>query len=251
VFCMKRMARLAAVSLMLVLAAPAPASPLRVAVASNFRHAMEALADRFENDTGQTLTLAFGSSGKHYAQIRNGAPFDAFFAADSERPRRLEEEGAAVPDTRFTYARGRLLLWSARAGYVDEHGEVLRTGSFRHLAIANPDLAPYGAAARETLTALGLWEGLQDRLVRGENIGQTYQFVSSGNAELGFIAQSLLAWPGHPATGSWMIVPQSLYRPIEQQAVLLRDSEAGRAFMDYMRTPAAGALIREYGYEAP
>lgn len=248
---MRNIARLVAAFLMLALAAPAPASQLRVAVASNFRHAMEALADRFENDTGQTLTLAFGSSGKHYAQIRNGAPFDAFFAADSERPRRLEQAGTAVPGTRFTYARGRLVLWSARPGYVDAGGDVLRTGTFRHLAIANPDLAPYGAAAREALTALGLWDSLQDRLVRGENIGQTYQFVSSGNAELGFIAQSQLAWPGHPATGSWMIVPQRLYRAIEQQALLLRDSEAGRALLDYMRTPAAAALIRDYGYEAP
>lgn len=244
---------IALLSVILIAAGPVRAAetPLNVAVASNFRTAMGALVASFEEKTGHTVNLAFGSSGKHYAQIRNGAPFDAFFAADTDRPVRLEAEEIALPGSRFTYALGRLVLWSPQPGYVDSAGAVLRNGKFRHLAIANPDLAPYGAAAREALQSLGLWKTLQSRLVRGENIGQAYQFVHSGNAELGFISQSLLAWPGHPARGSWMIVPQDLYAPIEQQAVLLRDSEVARALMAFVRSPEARALIEAYGYEAP
>ena len=250
---LRTLAFCACVAIFVALPAPSAqgASTVRVAVASNFRYAMAALADRFESSTGDSVEAAFGSSGKHYAQIRNGAPFDAFFAADAERPQRLEDDGVAVRGTRFTYALGQLVLWSPRKGYVDAGGSVLRSGDFRHIAIANPDLAPYGAAAHEALVALGLWDALQDRLVRGENIAQAYQFVRSGNAELGFIAQSLLEFPGHSAGGSAMTVPPSLYSPIEQQAVLIRDTAAARAFLEYTRSPEGRALIRAYGYGTP
>lgn len=224
---------------------------LRIATASNFRHTMTALASRFEAETGQTVTPVFGSSGKHYAQIRNGAPFDAFFAADSERPQLLENEGFAVAGSRFTYAVGKLVLWSPRAGLVDNSGKVLRQGKFRHLAIANPKLAPYGRAAREILEEMDLWTGIQARLVRGENVAQAFQFVHSGNAELGFVAWSQVLQTTKPVAGSYWLAPQSSYQPIEQQAVLLKDTAAARAFMAFMRGDEATDLIKNDGYETP
>ena len=227
------------------------ADEIRVAVASNFRPAMTAAAERFRHGSGHVVTLIPGSTGKHYAQIRNGAPFDAFYAADSERPSRLEREQRSVPGSRFTYAVGRLVLWSPDAGLVDPGGEVLASGRFRHLAIANPDLAPYGAAARSVLRSLGLWELLAPRLVRGENIAQVFQFVISGNAELGFVARSQLETPGSEFAGSSWQPPPELYPPIEQQAVLLRDTPAGRAFMRFMQGEEARAIIRAYGYDSP
>lgn len=230
---------------------PAQADGLRVAVASNFRLAMSAAALSFEQLSGHQVTLISGSTGKHYAQIVNGAPFDALFAADAERPRRMEAEQRIVPNSRFTYAIGKLVLWSATESLVDSGGLILHYGSFDHLAIANPDLAPYGAAARQTLQALGLWEELSPRLVRGENIGQTFQFVSSGNAEIGFVARAQLSIPGSDFSGSAWEPPQALYDPIEQQAVLLRDTPVGRDFMVFMRGEEARALIRAYGYDVP
>lgn len=230
---------------------PALADELRVAVASNFRPAMTALAERFEQRSRHRITLIHGSTGKHYAQIVNGAPFDAFFAADKTRPLRLEAEQRIVPGSRFTYAMGKLVLWSPDPGRVDGAGRVLRDGSFNHLAIANPDLAPYGAAARQVLQRLGYWQPLSGRLVRGENIGQTFQFVVSGNAELGLVARAQLVDRGRALTGSSWEPPQSLYDPIEQQAVLLRDSAAGREFMAYVQSVEARALIRSNGYDVP
>jgi molybdate transport system substrate-binding protein len=241
----------AAVFLTILLAPPSLlADEVRVAVASNFRPAMNATVERFEQQSGHEVTLVSGSTGKHYAQIVNGAPFDAFFAADAARPRRLETEQRIVPGSRFTYAIGELVLWSPDPARIDAEGRVLRTGAFAHLAIANPGLAPYGAAARQVLQRLGLWELLAERLVRGENIGQTFQFVITGNAELGFVARAQLAQ--QPAFGgsSWE-PPQSLYDPIEQQAVLLRDSPAGQAFMAFVKSEEARALIRAYGYDVP
>jgi molybdate transport system substrate-binding protein len=232
-------------------ALPLQADEIRVAVASNFRQALAAAAARFDEDSGHEVVLIPGSTGKHYAQIRNGAPFDAFFAADVERPRRLEEEGRCVAGSRFTYAVGQLVLWSPDAGMVDPEGAVLRSDRFRHLAIANPDLAPYGAAARAVLQALGLWDALAPKLVRGENIGQTFQFVISGNAELGFVARAQLEAPGYEAAGSAWQPPRELYPPIEQQAVLLKDSPAGRAFMAFMQGEEARAIVRAYGYDSP
>jgi molybdate transport system substrate-binding protein len=227
------------------------ADELRVAVASNFRHAMNALADRFEAQTGHEVTVIVGSTGKHYAQIANGAPFDAFFSADVERPLRLEREQRIAPDSRFTFAVGKLVLWSPSEGFVDAEGRVLLTDAFDHLAIANPQLAPYGAAAREVLESLGLWERLGGKLVRGENIGQTFQFVASGNADLGFVSRAQLETPGRAFGGSGWEPPQSYYSPIEQQAVLLRDTATGRAFLTFVQTEEGRALIRAYGYDVP
>lgn len=246
-------ARIVRVVLMAALLAPLslPAGEIRVAVASNFRVAMADLAKRFEANTGHEVTVIPGSSGKHYAQIVHGAPFDAFFSADAERPMRLERERRIHPGSRFTYAIGKLVLWSAREDFVDPEGEVLRAGAFEHLAIANPQLAPYGAAAREVLQSLGIWQPLAARLVRGENIGQTFQFVVSGNADLGFVSRAQLRIPGRDFGGSAWDPPQSLYGRIEQQAVLLKDSGAARAFLAFVQSEASRALIRAYGYDVP
>jgi molybdate transport system substrate-binding protein len=226
------------------------ADEIRVATASNFRDTMSALANQFEQVSEHEITLIFGSTGKHFAQIMNGAPFDAFFAADSKRPERLEVENRAVPGSRFTYARGKLVLWSPAADFVDSRGEILEHGDFRHLVIANPELAPYGQAAREVLEELGLWQDLGERLVRGENIGQAFLFVSSGNAEMGFIAWSQLKRNDLPVKGSFWLVPENLYRPIEQQAVLLNDNEAAHAFMSFIRSSTAVGIISAHGYES-
>ena len=234
----------------LMLSAAATADEIRVAVASNFGPAMQAIATDFEAETGHRVILSSGSTGKHYAQIRSGAPFDAFFAADERRPELLEQAGLGVAGSRFTYARGRLVLWSPRASYVDTAGEALRRG-FRHLAIANPRLAPYGRAAQQVLQALGLWETVAARLVRGQNLGQTFQFVASGNAELGFIAYAQIRQADGTLSGSHWDVPQGLYAPITQQALLLRDAAAGRALLAYVRSEPARAIIADYGYTPP
>jgi molybdate transport system substrate-binding protein len=236
------------VTIILGLEGTALGAEVRVAVASNFAGPVKAIAERFEAARGHAVVLSVASTGKLYAQIRNGAPFQVFLAADAERPRLLEEEGFGLPGSRFTYALGRLVLWSPAPGYVDPAGEVLAEGDFRHLAIANPRLAPYGRAARESLENLGLWQALQGRLVRGENIGQTFQFVQSGNAELGLVARSQVEQPGARMAGSRWDVPETLHAPIEQQAVLLADHGAARAFLAYLRGEEARALIHSYGY---
>ncbi len=227
------------------------AEEIRVAVASNFSGAIKALAARFEADSGHKVTPVFGSTGKHYAQIINGAPFDAFFAADKKRPELLEQEGMALPGSRFTYAIGKVVLWSPKAGYVDAQGDVLLTGNFTYLAIANPRLAPYGRAAEEILRARGLWDELNARMVRGENIGQTFQFVRSGNAALGFVAGSQVRSLGHPLQGSLWEVPQGLYTPVEQQAVLIKENVVARAFLSFVKSDESRALVREFGYATP
>ena len=227
------------------------ADEIRVAVASNFRDAMTALASQFEQASAHQITLIFGSTGKQFAHIRNGAPFDAFFSADSERPELLEHDGLAVPGSRFTYAVGKLVLWSSRAGYVDPDGNILERGDFAHLAIANPGLAPYGRAARETLEALDLWNELGNRLVRGENIAQAFQFVNSGNAELGLVAWSQLRRNDATIGGSYWLVPEHYYRPIEQQAILLQDTLAARLFMSFIRSDESVKIIRAHGYDLP
>ena len=224
---------------------------LQVAVSSNFADAATRIADRFEEKTGRKVSLSFGSSGKHFTQIRNGAPFDLFLSADTLRPALLEQEGLAVYGSRHTYAVGKLVLWSPTIGYVDSEGRVLSDGAFRFLAIAHPDLAPYGRAAREVLQAKGLWEDLSDRIVRGENISQAYHFVTSGNAELGFVAASQVIRPGKQFQGSLWAVPDSLYTPIEQQVVLLRDVEAARDFLEFVKSEEAVQIIHDFGYDTP
>jgi molybdate transport system substrate-binding protein len=227
------------------------AGEIRVAVASNFAGAMREVAQQFEQDYGHDVKLVFGSTGKHYAQIVNGAPFDAFFAADVERPELLEKEQRIQPGSRSTYAFGSLALWSREATLVDEAGKILERGDFRRLAIANPRLAPYGRAAQQVLEGRGLWLSLQPRLVRGENIGQAFQFVASGNAELGFVALSQLIQSDRHKRGSMWRIPEDLYAPIEQQAVLLTQDPAAQAFMDFVQGEPARAIIRAHGYGTP
>ncbi len=209
------------------------------------------LGAAFERESGHRVVVIAGSTGKLYAQIRHGAPFDVFFAADSRRPALLEQEGVAVRGSRFTYALGRLVLWSPAPGVVDREGTVLREGDFRHLALANPKLAPYGRAARQVMRRLGVWSGLAGRLVRGENVGQAFQFVVSGNAALGFVAWSQIVGDDGTAKGSFWIPDAALHEPIEQQAVLVRDSPAGRALLKFVRGAEGRAIIVRHGYALP
>ncbi len=240
-----------AMALLLLHGSTVFAAQVQVAVASNFTAPMQEIAARFERDTGHQARLAFGASGKFYAQIRNGAPFEVLLSADDTTPQRLEQEGAAIPGSRFTYAVGRLVLWSPTAGAVQDGPELLRNGDFRHLAVANPKTAPYGAAALATLEQLGLAETLRGRLVQGENIAQTYQFVVSGNAQLGFVALSQVAKDGEITTGSGWIVPTDYHAPIRQDAVLLtkgKDNPAAKALLVYLAQPQIRELIQSYGY---
>lgn len=224
------------------------ADDLRVAVAANFAGVAQKLGRQFEMETGHDVTLVFGSTGKHYAQILNGAPFDIFLAADVEHPRLLEEQGKIIAGTRHTYAFGRIVLWSADDTLIDPEGAVLGRGQFHRLAIADPVLAPYGRAAREALVALGYWERLEARIVRGKNISQVFQFVSTGNAQLGIVAASQVLPDDSDRRGSLWIIPEALYAPIEQQVVLLRDRPAGRAFLAFLASEAARAVMRTNGY---
>lgn len=230
----------------------AHAGEVQVAVAANFAGPMEKLAAQFQKDTGHKAILASGATGKFYAQIRNGAPFEVLLSADDETPARLAAEGHAVAKSRFTYAVGRLVLWSAKTNYVDAAGAVLKTGNFKHLAIANPKTAPYGAAAVAVIDKLGLTAHLQPRLVQGENIAQAFQFASTGNAELGFVAQAQVWRDGKFTAGSGWIVPATMHAPIRQDAALLikgARNPAAQALLDYLRSDKAKALIRAYGYE--
>lgn len=232
----------------------AQADTVQVAVAANFSGPMQRIAADFERETGHKALVSIGATGKFYAQIKNGAPFEVLLAADEATPARLEAEGAAVAGTRFAYAIGQLVLWSARPGFVDAAGEVLRKGDFRHLAIANPKTAPYGAAAVQTLEALKLNDALAPRFVQGENIAQTQQFVATGNAELGFVALSQVWRDGRIAEGSGWIVPAGMHAPIRQDAVLLvpgRDRPAALALLRYLRGEAARGVIRGFGYALP
>lgn len=228
------------------------AEEVQVAVAANFTAPMQAIAAEFAKDTGHQAKLAFGATGKFYAQISNGAPFDVFLAADDTTPARMEKGLLVVPGSRFTYARGKLVLWSAREGFVDGKGAVLKQGNFKHVSIANPKTAPYGAAAVQSLTKLGLLAAIQPRFVQGENISQTYQFISTGNAELGFVALSQVSKDGRISSGSAWIVPAELYEPILQDAVILARSKANpaaQALVQYLRGDKARAIIKAYGYE--
>ena len=219
-----------------------------MAVAANFAKSAERLAEAFTAESGHQLTISTGSTGALAAQIRNGAPFTLFLAADAERPAELEAAGLTVPGTRFTFAVGRLVLWTPDPRWnLADPAAALSDPALRQLAIANPKPAPYGRAAQETLTALGLWEAIEPKLVRGADIAQTFQFVASGNADLGFVALSQVV---DQSGGRWD-VPQNLYTPIRQQAVLLRpgkDNAAAKAFLDFLRSQAGQAIIRGAGY---
>ena len=242
------------ISFILALAgtALAQADEVKVAVAANFTAPMQKIAAEFEKDTGHKAQLAFGSTGKFYAQIRNGAPFEILLAADDTTPEKLEKEGAAVAGSRFTYAIGKLVLWSAKPGFVDDKGEVLKKGDFKHISVANPKLAPYGQAAVETLTALKLLDTLQPKFVTGENISQTHQFAATGNAELGFVALSQVMKDGKITEGSAWIVPAEMYQPIRQDAVLIgaaKDKPAAQALMKYLASDKVKAFIKTFGYD--
>lgn len=228
------------------------AEEVQVAVAANFTAPMKLIAADFEKDTGHKTVLSFGATGKFYAQITNGAPFDVFLAADTETPAKLEKEGAAVSGSGFTYATGRLVLWSAKPGVVDDKGAVLLRGDFKHLAIAAPKLAPYGAAAIETMTKVGLLPSLEPKLVQGESIGQTFSMIASGNAELGFVALSQVYEDGKIKSGSAWTVPTNLHSPIRQDAVLLtraKNNQAAVQLVAYLKTEKAKNVIRSFGYE--
>lgn len=228
------------------------ADEVQVAVAANFTAPIQAIAKAFEKDTGHKLIAAYGATGQFYAQIRNGAPFEVFLAADDSTPAKLEQEKAIVPGSRFTYAIGTLALWSATPGYVDAKGEVLKKNAFKHLSIANPKTAPYGLAATQVLDKLKLTEATRPKLVEGQNITQAFQFVSTGNAELGFVALSQIYKDGKVESGSAWIVPSSLHAPIRQDAVILekgKDNPAAKALVDYLKGPKAAAVIKSYGYE--
>ncbi len=227
------------------------ADEVQVAVAANFTAPMQKIAADFEKETGHKAQLAFGATGKFYAQIKNGAPFEILLSADDTTPEKLEKEGAGVANSRFTYAIGTLVLWSPKAGFVDDKGEILSKGEFKHVSIANPKLAPYGQAAIEALTALKLVDAIQPKFVQGENIAQTHQFVATGNAELGFVALSQVMKDGKIAEGSGWIIPSSLHQPIRQDAVLLENGKgkpAALALMTYLRGDKAKAVIKSYGY---
>ncbi|MDR3087168.1 MAG: molybdate ABC transporter substrate-binding protein [Azoarcus sp.] len=229
----------------------AQADEISIAVAANFTAPATDIAAAFEKETGHKVTPSFGSTGQFYAQIGQGAPFDIFLAADDTTPAKLEKEGRTVAGSRFTYAIGTLVLWSAREGFVDARGEVLQKGAFEHLSIADPEKAPYGAAAVEALTRLKLWDALQAKLVKGNNISQAHQFVSTGNAELGFVALSQVYKEGKVTGGSAWIVPAELYEPIRQDAVILtkgKDNAAAAAFIAFLKGQKGGEIIKSYGY---
>ncbi len=244
--------RLIAPVLTLLLSVSAHAAEVSVAVAANFTAPMKTIAAEFAKDTGHQAKPSYGSSGKFYAQIKNGAPFQMFLSADDETPAKLTQEGMAMADSRYTYAIGTLVLWSAQPGYVDAKGDVLKNGQFNKIALANPKLAPYGKAAVEVLTGMGLQDSLAPKFVLGENIAQTWQFASTGNAELGFVALSQVMKDGKISSGSGWIVPAKLHTPIRQDAVILtvgKGNPAAEALVKYLKSDKVKTIIRGYGYD--
>ena len=230
------------------------AATVLVAVAANFSKPMTEIAAEFEKATGHSAKLSIGSSGKFVSQIEHGGPFEVLLSADEKASQRLEQSGLTVPGSNFVYALGRLVLWSAKPGYVDDQGKILTTGGFKHIALADPKLAPYGAAAVEVLKKLELFKKLEPLFVQGENIAQTFQFVSTANAELGFIALSQVIENGKIASGSSWIIPGDYYAPIRQGAVLLKkgaENPAALALLDFLKSAPALAIIQKYGYDLP
>jgi len=227
-----------------------------VTVASDFTKPMTEIAAAFEKATGHSAKLSFGSSGKSFAQIQSGAPFEVYLSASEKYPLELEKTGFAVPDSHFVYAVGKLVLWSATPGYVDDQGEILKTGGFKHIALADPSHAPYGVVADEVMKSLGVLDRLRPLFVMGENIAQTFQFVSTGNAELGFVglAQVINVNTGKIGSGSGWVIPDNLHSPFRQMAVLLKtgaENPAAHALMDFLKSPTALAIIEKYGFGLP
>ncbi|RRV22594.1 molybdate ABC transporter substrate-binding protein [Pseudomonas sp. o96-267] len=236
----------------LIFTSGAIADEVKVAVAANFTAPIQALAPAFEQATGHKLVASFGATGQFYAQIKNGAPFDVFLSADDSTPAKLESEGDTVPGSRFTYAIGSLVLWSADASYLDGSDAALKAGQFKHLSIANPKAAPYGLAATQVLDKLGLSDAVKSKLVEGQNITQAHQFVSTGNAELGFVALSQVYKDGQVSSGSAWIVPDDMYDPIKQDAVILKqgaNNPAAAALVEYLKGPEAAKVIKSFGYK--
>jgi molybdate transport system substrate-binding protein len=248
--------RLSILCLLLAFSLNSQAATTLVAVASDFTKPMNEIAAAFEKATGHEAKLSFGSSGKAFAQIQSGAPYEIYLSASEKYPIELEKSGFAVIDSRFVYAIGKLVLWSARPGYVEDQGEILKTGDFKHIALADPAHAPYGVVAEEVMKNLGVLEKLEPLFVMGENISQTFQFVSSGNAELGFVglAQVIDADTGKIGSGSGWIIPDNLHSPFRQSAVLLKkgtENPAALALMDFLKSPPALAIIQKYGFGLP
>lgn len=227
-----------------------------VAVAADFTKPMTEIATEFQKATGHEAKLSFGSSGKAFAQIQSGAPFEVYLSASEKYPVELEKAGLIVPGSRFVYAIGKLVLWSATQGYVDDKGEVLKTGNFKHIALADPTHAPYGVVAEEVMTSLGVMDKLRSLFVMGENISQTFQFVTTGNAELGFVAlaQVIDLNTGKIGSGSGWLIPDELHGPFNQTAVLLQtgaENPAAQALVDFLKSPTARAIIKKYGFGSP
>lgn len=227
------------------------AGEVSVAVAGNFFKPIKVLASEFEAKSGHKVALSVGATGKLYAQISHGAPFEIFFAADQKRPAKLVAEKLAIKESQFTYAQGQLVLWSKNPGVIDAQGKRLSSPDMKRLAIANPKTAPYGEQAVNALTKLGLYKQLESKIVQGQNIGQTYQYVSSGSVKQGIIAMSQVTVNGEITTGSSWIIPSDLYDAIQQDAVLLEKGKANPVateFLDYIKTPSAVKIIRSFGY---
>ncbi len=243
-------------NLLLTLSLSAHANNVLVAVASDFTRPMDEIISAFTKATGHHAEISYGSSGKAFAQIQHGAPYEVYLSASESYPVELEKTGYAVPNSRFVYALGKLVLWSAMPGFVDKQGNILKTGKFKHIALADPSHAPYGVKAEEVMKNLGVLEKLRPLFVMGENIAQTYQFVSTGNAELGFVslAQVIDVNNGKLSTGSGWVVPDNLHSPFRQTAVLLTkgsENPAALALMDFLKSPTALAIIKKYGFGLP
>lgn len=237
-----------------VMSSSAQAAEVSVAAASNFVAPLAQVAVLFQKESGHTLKVNSAASGKLYAQIKGGARFDAFLSADEELPKQLLQEGLAVGGSRFVYATGRLVLWSAQPGLVDEKASVLNKGNFNTLAIANPVNSPYGVAAKETLTKLTMWNSIQRKLDKGDDLAQTYQLAASERDDLAFIALSQVMRDGKISQGSWWLVPPEMYKPIRQSAVLLsgaKDKDAAKVFLEFLKGEKARAVMRGFGYEVP
>jgi molybdate transport system substrate-binding protein len=233
---------------------PVYAGEVNIAVSADFSAPMVRIVALFQKESGHTIKVSLGASGKLYAQIKGGTPMDVFLSADEIIPKRLIQEGQAVGSSRFVYAVGKLVLWSAQPGFVDEKGAVLNKGNFTKLAIADTKFDPYGLAAKETLEKLIMWNAMQEKLIKGESISQTYQLAASENAELAFISLSQIMRDGKVTMGSWWIVPPDSHNPIRQSAVLLigaKDKIAAQAFLDFLKSNKAVAIIRSFGYELP